>query len=480
MGEDWRAPRWRRLGRAIALILLLLLLSPLPLGGAQALVVNTDKRAYGLGEVVTITAKGGEPEAYAMIQINSTGGAVVWADQAPFDLNGTLRYFLGVPMDWEGGVYHFYVRPVGGEAVWSGNFTVEAGLVEQVEAGVEDHLVDARAEANTTVTLDTLESVRVTVLRYPENPHPDVPLPNGTLPTVVDIIVDPPGAVEWPILVERSYPEPEAGGLNESRLGLYHYREGAWLRCRETGADPERDVAWARMYVDEASGSLTVVGEAPAAATFVLSDLSVTPFEVEAGDPVRVSVRVTNVGVEPGDHTVALRIDGAVQDSAAVSLGGGASTTVTYILTREVEAVYSVDVDGLKGNFTVGAPPPRADFQLSDLVVSPSELGAGEELSVEVRVVNVGDAEGSKAIEVRIDGRAVDSKTVALGTGASETLGFSLSPGGEGSHTVSVDGLSGSFRVVRGTTLPEPFPWVLVAAVAVIAGVLLYYYFSRK
>jgi len=478
MGEGWRAPRWRRLGGALVLILPLLLLSPLPLRGAQTLAVSTDKMAYGLGEVVTITATGGEPEAYAMVQINSTGGAVVWADQAPFDLNGTLRYLLGVPMDWEGGVYHFYLRPLGEEAVWSGNFTVEAGLVEQVEAGVEDHLVDARAEANTTVTLNTSASVRVTVLRYPENPHPDVPLPNGSLPTVVDIIIDPPGAVEWPILVERSY--PEAGGLNESRLGLYYYREGAWLRCRETGADPERDVAWARMYVDEASGSPTVVGEAPSAATFVLSDLSVAPSEVEAGDPVRVSVRVTNVGAEPGDHTVTLRIDGAVQDSAAVSLGGGASTTVTYILTREVEEVYSVDVDGLTGSFTVGAPPPMADFQLSDLVVSPSELGAGEDLSVEVRVVNVGDEEGSKAIEVRIDGRVVDSKTVALGAGASETLSFSLTPGGEGSHTVSVDGLSGAFRVVRGTTLPEPFPWVLVAAVAVIAGVLLYYYFSRK
>ncbi len=480
MGKDWRAPRWMRLGGALALILPMLLFSPLPLRGAQDLAVSTDKGAYGLGEVVTIMAEGGEPEAYVMIQINSTGGAVVWADQAPFDLNGTLRYMLGIPMYWEGGVYHFYLRPLGEDAVWSGNFTVEAVLVEQVEAGVEDHIVDARAEANTTVTLDTSESVRVTVLRYPENPHLDVPLPNGTLPTVVDIIVDPPDAVEWPILVERSYSEAEAGGLNESRLGLYYYREGAWLRCRETGADPGRDVAWARMYVDEASGSLTVVGEAPSAATFVLSDLSVAPSEVEAGDPVRVSVRVTNVGAEPGDHTVTLRIDGAVQDSAAVSLGGGASTTVTYILTREAEAVYSVDVDGLTGSFTVGAPPPMADFQLSDLVVSPSELGAGEELSVEVRVVNLGDEEGSRAIEVRVDGRVVDSKTVALGAGASETLGFSLTPGGEGSHTVSVDGLSGAFRVVRGALLPEPFPWVLVAAVALIAGVLLYYYLSRK
>ena len=78
--------------------------------------------------------------------------------------------------------------------------------------------------------------------------------------------------------------------------------------CRETGAYPDENIAWAYMYGDEVTGSPIIIAKLPATAAFQISDLSVPPSEVAVVEAVAVSVKVSDVGEESGSYTVEMKI----------------------------------------------------------------------------------------------------------------------------------------------------------------------------
>jgi hypothetical protein len=84
----------------------------------------------------------------------------------------------------------------------------------------------------------------------------------------------------------------------------------------------------------------------------------VNPPEVEAGQTVTVtiSIEAENMGELEGGHTVELKVDGEVIDSKEVTLGGGASETVLFEVTRG-EGTYEVEVEGFTDSFTVNTQP---------------------------------------------------------------------------------------------------------------------------
>jgi hypothetical protein len=106
-------------------------------------------------------------------------------------------------------------------------------------------------------------------------------------------------------------------------------------------------------------GSLAVQS-AVAPAAFTLSGLTVTPATMEPGDTVTVTVTVRNTGGERGSTTVELKVGGVTEDTESVTLDAGASTTVSFTVSKEAEGTYAVAVGSLTGGFTVEAPeaPP--------------------------------------------------------------------------------------------------------------------------
>ena len=350
---------------------------------------------------------------------------------------------------------------------------------EGVPANATNYIVDATEEANATLILNTTEPTTVQVLRYPENPHPEAPLPRNAVPKFIDIAIGNLDAVKWPIYVEVHYTDEEVAGRDESRLGLYYYKNGAWHRCRETGVYPDRNIVWARMYRDEVNGVLVVIGEivAPPPAAFELSELSISPTEVLVGGEVSISVKVTNVGGQAGSYMVTLKIKGVIVDTEVVTLDAGESTTVSFTVRKMVAGTYDVEVDGLKGSFKVTSPPAPARFKLSELSISPKEVKPGEAVTVSVKVSNIGELSGVTTVKVKLDGVVVDSKIVSLDGGASTTVTFTVSTEVEGTHMVEVDGLIDTFTV---TVPPKPVPWTLYVGVAIlvvviIAAVVAYY-----
>ena len=128
-------------------------------------------------------------------------------------------------------------------------------IFKTIPANSTDYVVDASSWADTTVKVNTTDPVTVTVIRYETNPHPGDPMPGEGVPKYADVFISDPDAVDWPIYVEMAYTEDEVEGLDEGSLGMYYWMDGAWHRCSDTGVDTERNVVWAYMTAEEASGS---------------------------------------------------------------------------------------------------------------------------------------------------------------------------------------------------------------------------------
>ncbi len=99
------------------------------------------------------------------------------------------------------------------------------------------------------------------------------------------------------------------------------------------------------------SASVTYTVLSPAA--FSLGNLSITPGAVGPGESVTICVDVTNTGGFEGTYEVVLMIDGEVEDTAEVTLAGGATQTVCFDVSRDAPGTYTVDVGGLGGSFDV-------------------------------------------------------------------------------------------------------------------------------
>jgi len=132
-----------------------------------------------------------------------------------------------------------------------------------------------------------------------------------------------------------------------------------------TGLTPGTTYHYKTMSKDLA-GNLAVSDEhtfttLPGAAAFAASKLSISPGEVYVSETVTISAVITNTGDGAGSYKVTLKINGVVEATKDVTLNPGASGEVTFTAVKNVAGSYSVEVDGLKGSFTVKeklAPTP--------------------------------------------------------------------------------------------------------------------------
>jgi len=88
-------------------------------------------------------------------------------------------------------------------------------------------------------------------------------------------------------------------------------------------------------------------------AKFQVSDIEVTPSEVETGGDVTISVRLTNVGGQAGSYTLHLRINQTTEDTKTVTLKAGESTTIEFKVKKLEPGTYTAEIAGLTAEFTV-------------------------------------------------------------------------------------------------------------------------------
>ena len=213
----------------------------------------------------------------------------------------------------------------------------------------------------------------------------------------------------------------------------------------------------------------------------ILSNLAIAPADVERGDEVTISLDIENIDSQSFTYIVTMQI-GELTLLIDIELGAYESKTVSRTITQDIPGDYSVTVDGLTGNFTVKTPPKPAEFEFSNLRifypgVTPPEVEKDQTVTVTVSIEaeNVGELEGSRTVELKVDGEVIDSKEATLRGGASATILFELTRG-EGTYEVEVEGFTESF-MVNAKPEPEPggipgFPYVSIIIGLLIALVL--------
>jgi len=285
-------------------------------------------------------------------EVSATGtGVSTNIDQNPVTTTvsgqyGTGGLYLLVQGDIaDGTTITFYVNGVstGQTATWHSDVTTELDLdlasdvtaqkIETVPAGQTDYVIDFSAEAGTTITVDTIGEVTITVQKYASNPHPGVTLPADMLAIFIDISLDNHAAVAWPMYVEYTYTDAEIAGLTESSLVMYYYKAGAWHECSDTGVNTATNTIWANMLSDELSGSPIVFGEAVAPAPVVdgggggggaeitrvsLTGLTATPsLRVDPNGTVQLTSQLTSTD---GNLILDIAKDTVLLDSAGKAL----------------------------------------------------------------------------------------------------------------------------------------------------------------
>jgi hypothetical protein len=137
--------------------------------------------------------------------------------------------------------------------------------------------------------------------------------------------------------------------------------------------------------------------------------------------------------------------------------------------------------------------PEEAAFTTARLSVSPSAVYVGEAVTISVLVTNSGDAAGSYAVTLKIDGVAEETKEITLDAGVSEEVTFTTTKNMAGTYSVEVGGLRGSFMVKEQpeeTTPPPEIPeeptinwpiiWGAMAGVLVVGVVILWIAIRRR
>jgi hypothetical protein len=96
--------------------------------------------------------------------------------------------------------------------------------------------------------------------------------------------------------------------------------------------------------------------------------------------------------------------------------------------------------------------PPEAEIKLSNLAIAPAEVQVGSLVVVSCFAENTGTETGWRTVTLKVGGETVAEQTVALNPGESETVSFEVTPSEAKTYSVSVDGLSGTFKATEAPT----------------------------
>lgn len=104
----------------------------------------------------------------------------------------------------------------------------------------------------------------------------------------------------------------------------------------------------------------------------------------------------------------------------------------------------------------VGCGPGAAEFEISNLTISPDSVELGEVVAISVDVENVGGVEGNYTVSLTVDDETF-TEDVTVAAGDTVTVTFAYTAGEAGTYTVTVGELSDTFLV----TPPAEAYWII-------------------
>ncbi|MFP4186368.1 MAG: CARDB domain-containing protein, partial [Thermoplasmata archaeon] len=205
---------------------------------------------------------------------------------------------------------------------------------------------------------------------------------------------------------------------------------------------------------------------------------------VEVGEDITVEYRVSNTGEVDGEQQITFTVyddnDGQVyENQTQVTLEGGESSGErVFEWNAEESGDYTLEIatddDTAEAEMTVDGKTGGSVFEVTTLEVVPEEPATGEEIEVTVEVTNTGETSDEYTAELIIDDETIDTKSVNIDAGQTETVTFTHSIDEEGEYEVEVGGEDTSVDVVEDDGLPMTyiFGGVVVLILVVILALI--------
>jgi len=203
-----------------------------------------------------------------------------------------------------------------------------------------------------------LEAIEVVPVDEPPEPPADT--------NVIGLAYDfgPDGATfDPPITITLVYDPallPEGVAEEDLVIAYFDVGTGTW-RELECVVDPATNTITAQVIHFTV---FAILAEIPKPASFSVSNLTLSPAEAVTGESVTITAVVKNNGDLPGTYTATLKVNGVAEETKEVSLPGGASTTVSFTITRDVRGSYNVELGNQLSGLTVQTAPAGVGWSL--------------------------------------------------------------------------------------------------------------------
>jgi len=97
---------------------------------------------------------------------------------------------------------------------------------------------------------------------------------------------------------------------------------------------------------------------------------------------------------------------------------------------------------------------PSVSAQYSNIAVSKANVVLGENTTISAHVTNTGNQAGATAIQLLINGSAIDSQSVSFAANETKTVSFSVSETAVGTYLANIGGLTATFVVTVAPVVP--------------------------
>lgn len=199
----------------------------------------------------------------------------------------------------------------------------------------------------------------------------------------------------------------------------------------------------------EMTSSLYVNGEGPTEVAWespiTVEDRGVSTTSLTAGENLTLSATVTNTGASEATRDINFNF-GNERYTESVTLGSGATETVTVNVTAEAAGVFHPYIAGESATeVTVSTR-----YEVSNTTVEPSTINIGETATVTTTLRNPTEAQVNETVTVRGAGGSY-TRSVSLAPGENTTLSGSITPDFVQKSTIGVAGMGTDTRLtVRG------------------------------
>jgi hypothetical protein len=114
----------------------------------------------------------------------------------------------------------------------------------------------------------------------------------------------------------------------------------------------------------------------PIQAKFLLRNLVINPTSATTGGNVTISVDVLNAGETEDNYSVILKINGSIEKIENITLAGGGSTTISFIVSKNTAGKYQVEIGNLSDEFTISSLVTRVSWSLIvDIILAVLTIG---------------------------------------------------------------------------------------------------------